>query len=130
MRFMATKSVNEGRKAAAFNILFMLPLSAIVVSGGGWIGKAISLISPSLVPANSNPDSIFVLVASIITLPGIFGFVIASLAAALMSTVSTYLNASAAIYINDVDRPIRLWLKKIKNQTGTEGHPISGRIRL
>lgn len=114
MRFMATKSVDEGRKAAAFNILFMLPLSAIVVSGGGWIGKAISLISPSLVPANSNPDSIFVLVASIITLPGIFGFIIASLAAALMSTVSTYLNASAAIYINDVDRPIRLWLKKIK----------------
>jgi len=114
MRFMATKSVDEGRKAATFNILFMLPLSAIVVSSGGWIGKAISLISPSLVPANSNPDSIFVLVASIITLPGLFGFIIASLAAALMSTVSTYLNASAAIYINDVDRPIRLWLKKLK----------------
>lgn len=31
MRFMATKSVDEGRKAATFNILFMLPLSAIVV---------------------------------------------------------------------------------------------------
>ena len=116
MRFMATKSVNEGRKAATFNILFMLPLSAIVVSSGGWIGKAISLISPSLVPANSNPDSIFVLVASIITLPGIFGFIIASLAAALMSTVSTYLNASAAIYINDVDRPIRIWLKKLRKE--------------
>ena len=114
MRFMATKSVDEGRKAATFNILFMLPLSAIVVSSGGWIGKAISLINPSLVPANSNPDSIFVLVASIITLPGMFGFIIASLAAALMSTVSTYLNACAAIYINDVDRPIRIWLKKIK----------------
>jgi SSS family solute:Na+ symporter len=114
MRFMATKSVNEGRKAATFNILFMLPLSAIVVSSGGWIGKAINLISPNLVPDNSNPDSIFVLVSSIIMSPGFFGFIIASLAAALMSTVSTYINATAAIWINDVDRPIRLWLKKIK----------------
>ena len=114
MRFMATKSVDEGRKAATFNILFMLPLSAIVVSSGGWIGKAISLISPDTVPANSNPDSIFVLVSSIIMSPGFFGFIIASLAAALMSTVSTYINATAAIWINDVDRPIRIWLKKIK----------------
>jgi SSS family solute:Na+ symporter len=114
MRFMATKSVDEGRKAATFNILFMLPLSAIVVSSGGWIGKAISLISPSLVPSTSNPDSIFVLVSSIIMSPGFFGFIMASLAAALMSTVSTYINATAAIWINDVDRPIRIWLKKIK----------------
>ncbi|MGB5287241.1 MAG: sodium:solute symporter family protein, partial [Ignavibacteriaceae bacterium] len=29
MRFMSTKNVDEGRKAAAFNILFMLPVSAI-----------------------------------------------------------------------------------------------------
>ena len=29
MRFMSCKSVDEGRKAATFNILFMLPLSAI-----------------------------------------------------------------------------------------------------
>src|SRR5574338_638970 len=114
MRFMATKNVNESRKAATFNILMMLPLSAIVVSSGGWIGKAISLVSPNLVPADSDPDSVFVLVSSIIMNPGFFGFIIASLAAALMSTVSTYINATAAIWINDVDRPIRLWLKKIK----------------
>ncbi len=116
MRFMATKSVDEGRKAAIFNVL-ILPLSAIVVSSGGWIGKAISVISPDLVPANSDPDSIFVLVSSIIMSPGFFGFIIASLAAALMSTVSTYINASAAIWINDVDRPLRIWLKKIKKDT-------------
>ncbi|MCK9212269.1 MAG: sodium:solute symporter family protein, partial [Ignavibacteriaceae bacterium] len=30
MRFMATKNVHEGRKAATINIIFMLPLSAIV----------------------------------------------------------------------------------------------------
>jgi len=114
MRFMSTKNVNESRKAATFNILIMLPLSAIVVSSGGWIGKAISMISPNLVPANSNPDSIFVLVSSVIMHPGFFGFIIASLAAALMSTVATYLNATSAIWINDVDRPLRIWMKKIK----------------
>ncbi|MCK7524587.1 MAG: hypothetical protein MZV64_46705 [Ignavibacteriales bacterium] len=39
MRFMSCKSVDEGRKAAVFNILFMLPISAIVVGNAGWIGK-------------------------------------------------------------------------------------------
>lgn len=120
MRFMSTKNVNESRKAATFNILVMLPLSAIVVSSGGWIGKAISLVNPNQVPADSNPDSIFVLVSSIIMSPGFFGFIIASLAAALMSTVATYLNATSAIWINDVDRPLRIWLKKIKSDSADD----------
>ncbi len=55
MRFMATKSVDEGRKAATFNILFMLPLSAIVVGNAGWIGKALSITNPELVPPNTSP---------------------------------------------------------------------------
>ncbi len=116
MRFMATKNVHEGRKAAAVNILFMLPISAIVVGSGGWIAKAISVLNPSLIPQNVNPDSIFVLVANIITGPGVFGFVIAAIAAALMSTVSTLLNATAAIWVNDVDKPVRIWLKKQKRE--------------
>lgn len=114
MRFMATKNVHEGRKAAAANILFMLPISAIVVGGAGWIGKAISVLDPSLLPENLNPDSVFVAVSNILTGPGVFGFVIAAVAAALMSTVSTLINATAAIWVNDVDKPIRIWLKKIK----------------
>lgn len=112
MRFMATKSVDEGRKAATFNILFMLPISAIVVGNAGWIGKAISVLHPDIVPPNSDPDSIFVVVANIISLPGVFGFVMAALTAALMSTVDTLLNAIAAIYINDVHRPAKKWLSK------------------
>lgn len=114
MRFMATKNVHEGRKAATANILFMLPVSAVVVGGAGWIGKAISLVDPGVVSPNVNPDSVFVVVANILTGPGVFGFVIAAVAAALMSTVSTLLNATAAIWVNDVDKPIRIWLKKIK----------------
>jgi len=111
MRFMATKSVDEGRKAATFNILFMLPLSAIVVGNAGWIGKAISVADPTTVPPNTSPDQIFVVVANIVSMPGVFGFIMAALTAALMSTVDTLINATAAIYINDVHRPIKKWMK-------------------
>jgi len=106
MRFMATKNVDEGRKAATFNILFMLPLSAVVVGNAGWIGKALSISSPELVPPSTSPDQIFVVVANIVALPGVFGFIMAALTAALMSTVDTLINATAAIYINDVHRPV------------------------
>jgi len=111
MRFMATKSVDEGRKAATFNILFMLPLSAIVVGNAGWIGKALSVSSPDIVPPNTSPDQIFVVVANIVALPGVFGFIMAALTAALMSTVDTLINATAAIYINDVYRPTKRFLQ-------------------
>lgn len=111
MRFMATKSVDEGRKAATFNILFMLPLSAIVVGNAGWIGKAISVVNPELVPPNTSPDQIFVVVANIVALPGVFGFIMAALTAALMSTVDTLINATAAIYINDIYRPTKKFLQ-------------------
>jgi SSS family solute:Na+ symporter len=111
MRFMATKSVDEGRKAATFNILFMLPLSAIVVGNAGWIGKAISVADPVTVPPNTSPDQIFVVVANIVSMPGVFGFIMAALTAALMSTVDTLINATAAIYINDVHRPFKKWIK-------------------
>ncbi|MFN3871402.1 MAG: sodium:solute symporter [Ignavibacterium sp.] len=119
MRFMACKSVDEGRKAATFNILFMLPISAIVVGNAGWIGKAISIANPSVVPPTTNPDSIFVVVANVISHPGVFGFIMAALTAALMSTVDTLLNATAAVYINDIHRPVKKWLTK-KVQTWKE----------
>ncbi len=112
MRFMACKNVNEGRKAAAINILFVLPISAIVVGNAGWIGKAISITSPEVISPSVSPDQIFVVVANIIASPGMFGFIMAALTAALMSTVDTLINATAAIYINDVHRPIRHFLKK------------------
>ncbi len=114
MRFMACKSVNEGRKAAAVNILFVLPISAIVVGNAGWIGKALSVAQPDLVPVNTSPDQIFVVVANIVSSPGVFGFVMAALTAALMSTVDTLINATAAIFINDVYRPIHRFMKKAK----------------
>lgn len=122
MRFMACKSVNEGRKAAAINILFILPISAIVVGNAGWIGKAISVISPETVSPASSPDQIFVVVANIILRsPILFGFVMAALTAALMSTVDTLINATSAIFVNDVYRPIKGFInKKITTKKATE----------
>ncbi|MEN8193346.1 MAG: sodium:solute symporter family protein [Bacteroidota bacterium] len=116
MRFMATKSVDEGRKAASFNILFMLPLSAIVVGNAGWIGKALSITNPELVPPNTSPDQIFVVVANIVALPGVFGFIMAALTAALMSTVDTLINATAAIFINDIYRPVEKYIERAKER--------------
>ncbi|MBC8345694.1 MAG: sodium:solute symporter family protein [Candidatus Marinimicrobia bacterium] len=112
MRFMACKNVNEGRKAAAVNILFVLPISAIVVGNAGWIGKAISVVSPDIVSPSVSPDQIFVVVANIIASPGMFGFIMAALTAALMSTVDTLINATAAIFINDVYRPVQKFVKR------------------
>ena len=90
--------------------MFILPLSAIVVGNAGWIGKAISIASPSVVSPDTSPDQIFVVVANIVASPGIFGFIMAALTAALMSTVDTLINATAAIFINDVYRPINRYL--------------------
>ena len=107
MRFMACKSVNEGRKAAAFNVLVLLPISTIVVSNAGWVGKAISIVTPEAWNAATQLDHVFTQVAYLITGSEIvFAFVIAAVAAALMSTVDTLINAVAAVVINDVYRPL------------------------
>ena len=113
MRFMAAKSVNEGRKAAAFNVLIILPISAIVVSNAGWVGRAITNAVPNAFPVDLAANDVFVAVTNIVSSPGVFGFIIAALCAALMSTADTLVNASSAIIVNDVYRPLA---KKIKNE--------------
>ena len=107
MRFMACKSVHEGRKAAAFNVLILLPICTIVVSNAGWIGKVISVVTPDVWNTATKLDHVFTQVAYLITgSEVVFAFVIAAVAAALMSTVDTLINAVAAVVINDVYRPI------------------------
>ena len=106
MRFMACRSVEEGRKAAAFNTLFLLPLSTIVVCNAGWVGRAISGARPDILPPETAPDEIFTRVTAIVSSPAVFSFLIAAVVAALMSTVDTLINAVAAISINDIYRPL------------------------
>jgi SSS family solute:Na+ symporter len=108
MRFMSCKSVYEGRKAAAVNALFFLPISAIVVSNAGWIARAISISHPNLIPPDFKPlDDIFVKVNFLVAQPGVAGFIAAALIAALLSTVDSLINATTAIFIFDVYKPIR-----------------------
>ena len=106
MRFMAAKNVNEGRKAAAFNVLLVFPISAIVVSNAGWIGRAIANGMPGILPMDLQPNDVFVAVTNIVASPGVFGFIIAALCAALMSTADTLVNASSAIVVNDIYGPL------------------------
>jgi solute:Na+ symporter, SSS family len=100
MRFMSAKSPREARKAIFTVVLVMMPLTAFAVSNAGWLG--ISMVANGSIPATINSKHIFVEVVSLITFPGLFGFLIAALTAALMSTVDTLINAISAISVNDL----------------------------
>ena len=103
MRFLAAKSVNEGRKAILFNTVFILPLSMIVVGNAGWIGNA--MVDQKIINPPQEARDIFVVVAETVCRPGVFGFVLAALSAALMSTIDTLTNATAALFIYDIYQP-------------------------
>lgn len=103
MRFLAARSVVEGRKAILFNTVFILPISMIVVGNAGWVGKA--GVEMGLLPAPRESRDIFVIVAETICKPGVFGFVLAALSAALMSTIDTLTNATAALFVYDIYQP-------------------------
>ncbi|MFP4460320.1 MAG: sodium:solute symporter [Candidatus Zixiibacteriota bacterium] len=104
MRYLAVKSVNEGRKTLVFNTLILMPLSAIVVGSVGWL--AVAMATTGEITTNINPKEVFMFIANIIARPGIFGFVVAALTAALMSTIDTLINAVAAIGVFDVYKPL------------------------
>lgn len=104
MRFLAGKSVNEGRRATYAVILLLMPLSAITVSAVGWVGRA--MLTYGLIPKNLDPENAFVQITGlIVTNPLLFGFILAALTAALMSTIDTLINACSAIAVNDVWKP-------------------------
>ncbi len=116
MRFLSTKSVNEGKKAALASMLVLMPIAAIVVASGGWVGSAMN--NAGMIPEGTRADSIFFVVSDILCSPGVFGLVMAALTAALMSTVDTLITAVSAIVVNDIwkpyikkDQPDRYYLK-------------------
>lgn len=103
LRFLSLKSVKETRKTYLSLILILMPLAAIAVSNAGWLGR--SMVAHGMLPADVDPNQIFVQVAGAICRPGLFGFVMAALTAALMSTIDTLINAVSAVAVNDVYRP-------------------------
>lgn len=116
MRYLTIKSVNDCRKAAVFNVLFTLPVSAVIIGGMGWIAKSLVVKQTAMggALAGINPIHIentfhtFIVVAweTLKQNSMLFGFVIAALTAALMSTVDTLINACAAIGIYDIYKPL------------------------
>ncbi|MCB0390780.1 MAG: sodium:solute symporter family protein [Bdellovibrionales bacterium] len=116
MRYLTIKSVDEGRKAAFFNVLVTLPLSAVIVGAVGWIGKSLihkqNVLGSALQGYNfieiDNTFHTFIVICweTVYQNPWIFGFIIAALMAALMSTIDTLINACAAIGIYDLYKPL------------------------
>lgn len=103
LRFLSLKSVKEIKKTFLALILVLMPLAAFAVSNAGWLGR--SMQTHGLLPAGVNPEQIFVQVADKVCVPGLFGFVMAALTAALMSTIDTLINAVSSIAVNDVYKP-------------------------
>ncbi|MBN1508678.1 MAG: sodium:solute symporter family protein [Sedimentisphaerales bacterium] len=101
MRFLSLKSVKDSRRMVICWILLLTPLAAIATSCGGWLAKA--LVNNGELTTNAG-DS-FVKAAHFLCAPGVFGFVLAALTAALMSTADSLVNAASAIFVNDIWRP-------------------------
>jgi SSS family solute:Na+ symporter len=101
MRFLSLKSVKDSRKMVVCWILVLAPLAAVATSCGGWLARA--LVNNGELTTNAS-DS-FVKAAHFLCAPGIFGFVLAALTAALMSTADSLINAVSAIFVNDIWRP-------------------------
>ncbi len=101
MRFLSLKSVRDSRRMVVCWILVLTPLAAIATSCGGWIAKALVANGELTTSASDS----FVKAANFLCAPGVFGFVLAALTAALMSTADSLVNAVSAIFVNDIWRP-------------------------
>ncbi|MEE2750953.1 MAG: sodium:solute symporter family protein [Myxococcota bacterium] len=103
MRLLSARSVDDGRKALITTAVVLMPIAALVVASGGWVAKA--LVHAGALPPDIPADKAFFIASDFLSQPGLFGLIMASLTAALMSTVDTLITAVAAIFVNDIYRP-------------------------
>ena len=107
MRFLAARSVVHARRATIINVLVLLPIATVAVSNSGWIARAITNTSPDIIAETTNPNGIFTVVAGIVSgSEAIFAFLVAAVVAALMSSLDSQINASAAVAVNDIYTPL------------------------
>lgn len=104
MRLMAARSVKDSRRAVVTMLLVLMPIAAVVVASGGWVGKALS--HAGVLPELDGAEAFFI-ASEFLAVPGIFGLIMAALTAALMSTVDTLITAISAIVVNDVYKPLK-----------------------
>jgi SSS family solute:Na+ symporter len=106
MRFLSSRSVAHARRATMMNVLVFLPIATIAVSNAGWVARAITNTSPEVIAETTNPNSIFTVVAGIVaSSEAVFAFLVAAVVAALMSSLDSQINASAAVVVNDIYTP-------------------------
>jgi len=103
MRFMSVKSPDDGYKAIFAVVVVLMPLACVAIANSGWIGRA--MVTQGMISPDTDPNTIFIVVASRITRPGVFGLILAALTAALMSTIDTLITAVCAIWVNDIWKP-------------------------
>lgn len=106
MRILSVKSVHEARKTMFCQVLVLMPIAAVAVSGAGWIGRAMVAHGSLDAVQPDNAKDIFMTVAGTLCPSGVRGFVMAAVLAALMSTLEALINAVSAVAVNDIWRPI------------------------
>ena len=104
MRLMAARSVKDSRRAMITMLLVLMPIAAVVVASGGWVGKALS--HAGVLPELDGAEAFFI-ASEFLAMPGFFGLIMAALTAALMSTVDTLITAISAIVVNDIYKPLK-----------------------
>jgi SSS family solute:Na+ symporter len=103
MRFMSARSVQDARKAALVTPLVLMVLAAVATASGGWIARA--MVHAGVLPPDLKASDAFFVTTELLSRPGLFGLIAATLIAALMSSVDTLVTAVAAIFVNDVYKP-------------------------
>ena len=106
MRFLSSRSVAHARRATMMNVLVFLPIGTVAVSNAGWVARAITNTSTGVIAETTNPNTIFTVVAGIVaSSEAVFAFLVAAVVAALMSSLDSQINASAAVVVNDIYTP-------------------------
>jgi len=115
-RYHTSSSDSEARKSVWIGSLLYVPLSAIFF----FIGTALFAyytVHPGALPevyrAPARADSVFPWFIVSVLPPGVTGLLIASIFAAAMSTISSSLNSSATIFLND-------YYQRYLNRSATE----------
>jgi SSS family solute:Na+ symporter len=93
---LAARTLNDGRRGALLVGLLKF-LTAFLVLTPGLCGR---LIYPDL--PEENADAVFGKLLGDLVGPGLLGLVVAGLAAAVISTLMSLLNAAATIFTNDI----------------------------
>ncbi|GAB4108521.1 MAG: sodium:solute symporter [Acidobacteriota bacterium] len=99
-RYLAASSEREARRAVWLGGLLYLPLSALFFLVGSCL-YSFYQAQPGVLPAELPADQVFPWFIVHGLPPGVSGFLIAAVFAAAMSTLSTSLNSSATVVLED-----------------------------